>query len=232
MISSHLFELLVSRPQSNKPRNPNASGLRLSVLSPPHSASHRLSPPLTVSHRLTPPHGRLSSPRVSRPRTAAHGHARRASVRLSLSLPHESRTAPASLHSTVAPAPPSALTARRLWHTVAPSPPSARSLASRTARPASHTSSSTSPTPGCASGPSRPHRLPRPLRPHPLRRDLLSNYSSGAPTSAGNPRSAPQNLTTLRRPPPRAPLRRPRRELLSTDLRRELLSAVLYHHHS
>ncbi|KAK9162996.1 hypothetical protein Syun_003898 [Stephania yunnanensis] len=58
----------------------------------PHSASHHLTSPLTVSHRLdsrlspphsdSPPHGCLSSPRVSRPRTAAHGHARRASVRL------------------------------------------------------------------------------------------------------------------------------------------------------
>ncbi|KAK9128012.1 hypothetical protein Syun_016809 [Stephania yunnanensis] len=48
------------------------------------------------SHHLTPPHGRLSSPRVSRPRTAAHGHARRASVRLRPPLTlYASRTASA-----------------------------------------------------------------------------------------------------------------------------------------
>ncbi|KAK9168750.1 hypothetical protein Syun_000890 [Stephania yunnanensis] len=67
---------------------------------PPLTASLRLSPSLTVStldsHHLTPPHGRLSSPRVSRPRTAwltaTHGAPPSASVRLSFSLAHASRS--------------------------------------------------------------------------------------------------------------------------------------------
>ncbi|KAK9121211.1 hypothetical protein Syun_018828 [Stephania yunnanensis] len=188
------------------------------------SASHSL----CRSSSLTPESRSLSTFASHSLRRPSSLHSRRrplsASARLALSAsrPSSGRPfTPASLHGTRSHlSPPSALTAQASLqhgsHLFAPS--ASHSLCSRTLVPASHTSSSTSPTSRCAS---RPLPTIDSLNPSVLirfRRGLLSNYSSWC--SYLDQKS---KIWLPERNPRSADLRR---ELLSADLRRELLSAA------